>query len=89
MHLLFCFCPLSSFPPLFRSSLHFLASELWKTLVVIVVLIPLALRGVRFRADNASALLRRNLAIYGLGGLVVPFLGIKLIDLLIVALGVS
>ena len=57
--------------------------------LVIVVLIPLALRGVRFRADNASALLRRNLAIYGLGGLVVPFLGIKLIDLLIVALGVS
>ena len=46
-------------------------------------------RDVRFRADNASALLRRNLAIYGLGGLVVPFLGIKLIDLLIVALGVS
>ncbi|WP_283611257.1 potassium-transporting ATPase subunit KdpB [Mycolicibacterium poriferae] len=57
--------------------------------LVIVVLIPLALRGVRFRADSASALLRRNLAIYGLGGLVVPFLGIKFIDLLIVALGVS
>ena len=57
--------------------------------VVIVILIPLALRGVRFRADNASALLRRNLAIYGVGGLVVPFLGIKLIDLLIVALGGS
>ena len=57
--------------------------------LVIVVLIPLALRGVRFRADSASALLRRNLAIYGLGGLVVPFLGIKFIDLLIVAMGVS
>ncbi|WP_370333471.1 potassium-transporting ATPase subunit KdpB [Mycolicibacterium hippocampi] len=57
--------------------------------LVIVVLIPLALRGVRFRAETASALLRRNLAIYGVGGLIVPFIGIKLIDLLIVFLGVS
>lgn len=51
--------------------------------------IPLALRGVRFRAESASAMLRRNLLIYGLGGLVVPFIGIKLVDLVIVALGVS
>jgi potassium-transporting ATPase ATP-binding subunit len=47
-------------------------------------LIPLALRGVRYRPGSASSLLRRNLLIYGLGGLVAPFIGIKLIDLLIV-----
>ena len=57
--------------------------------LVIVALIPLALRGVRFRAMSASAVLRRNIAIYGLGGLVVPFVGIKLIDVAITALGVS
>ncbi|MGK5679734.1 potassium-transporting ATPase subunit KdpB [Actinoplanes sp. URMC 104] len=51
--------------------------------LVIVALIPLALRGVRYRPSSASALLRRNLWIYGLGGVIVPFLGIKLIDLLI------
>ncbi len=53
--------------------------------LVIVALIPLALRGVRFRPLTAAALLRRNLFIYGLGGLVVPFLGIKLIDLAVAA----
>ncbi|BCY06894.1 potassium-transporting ATPase subunit KdpB [Actinoplanes sp. L3-i22] len=51
--------------------------------VVIVFLIPLALRGVRYRPSSASALLRRNLLIYGLGGVVAPFLGIKLIDLFV------
>ncbi|RDV43142.1 K(+)-transporting ATPase subunit B [Leifsonia sp. ku-ls] len=51
--------------------------------LIIVVLIPLALRGVRYRATSASALLRSNLLIYGLGGIVVPFIGIKLIDLLV------
>ncbi|XVU25283.1 potassium-transporting ATPase subunit KdpB [Actinoplanes sp. CA-054009] len=51
--------------------------------LVIVALIPLALRGVRYRPSSASALLRRNLWIYGLGGVIVPFLGIKLIDLII------
>ncbi|MER7415923.1 potassium-transporting ATPase subunit KdpB [Micromonospora peucetia] len=51
--------------------------------VVIVALIPLALRGVRYRPASASKLLSRNLLIYGLGGIVVPFIGIKLIDLLI------
>jgi K+-transporting ATPase ATPase B chain len=56
--------------------------------VIIVFLIPLALRGVKFRALSASAILRRNLLIYGLGGLITPFIGIKLIDLLITALGV-
>jgi K+-transporting ATPase ATPase B chain len=56
--------------------------------VIIVVLIPLALRGVRFRAMSAAAVLRRNLLIYGLGGIVAPFVGIKLIDL-VVSLGVK
>jgi K+-transporting ATPase ATPase B chain len=51
--------------------------------VVIVVLIPLALRGVRYTPGSASALLRRNLLVYGLGGIVVPFIGIKLIDLVV------
>jgi len=51
--------------------------------LIIVVLVPLALRGVKFRAIGAAALLRRNLVIYGLGGIVVPFIGIKAIDLLL------
>jgi K+-transporting ATPase ATPase B chain len=51
--------------------------------LVIVALIPLALRGVRYTPSSASALLRRNLWIYGLGGVLAPFLGIKLIDLLV------
>jgi K+-transporting ATPase ATPase B chain len=56
--------------------------------LVIVALIPLALRGVKFRAAGAASVLRRNLLIYGLGGLIAPFIGIKLIDLIITALGV-
>jgi K+-transporting ATPase ATPase B chain len=55
--------------------------------LIIVALIPLALRGVRYRPADAATLLRRNLAIYGVGGLLAPFLGIKLIDLAINALG--
>jgi len=51
--------------------------------LIIVVLIPLALRGVRYRPSSASALLRRNLLVYGLGGIVTPFAGIWLIDLLV------
>ncbi len=51
--------------------------------LVIVALIPLALRGVRYTPSSASAMLRRNLAIYGLGGIVAPFVGIKLLDLLV------
>jgi potassium-transporting ATPase ATP-binding subunit len=51
--------------------------------LIIVVLIPLALRGVRYRPSSASALLRRNLLVYGLGGVVTPFAGIWLIDLLV------
>ena len=57
--------------------------------LIIVVLIPLALKGVKFRALGAAAVLRRNLLVYGLGGLIAPFIGIKLIDLIIVALGVK
>ena len=56
--------------------------------LIIVILIPLALRGVKFRALGAAAILRRNLTVYGLGGLIVPFLGIKAIDVVIAALGV-
>jgi len=55
--------------------------------LIIVFLIPLALKGVRYRPVGAASLLRRNLAIYGLGGLIVPFVGIKLIDWLLVAVG--
>jgi potassium-transporting ATPase ATP-binding subunit len=51
--------------------------------LIIPLLVPLALRGVRYRPVGATALLRRNLLIYGLGGLVAPFVGIKLLDLLI------
>lgn len=54
--------------------------------LIIVALIPLALRGVTYRANSAVMVLQRNLLIYGLGGLIVPFIGIKLIDLLLVAL---
>ncbi len=55
--------------------------------LIIAALIPLALRGVRFRASSAIDVLRRNLLVYGLGGLVAPFAGIKLIDLVVNALG--
>ena len=55
--------------------------------LVIVALIPLALRGVAFRAAPAAVLLRRNLLVYGVGGIVVPFVGIKLVDLVVAAAG--
>jgi len=57
--------------------------------LIIVFLIPLALKGVKYRALGAGALLRRNLLVYGLGGIAVPFLGIKLIDLILVLLGLA
>jgi K+-transporting ATPase ATPase B chain len=57
--------------------------------LIIIALIPLALRGVAYHATGAAALLRRNLLNYGLGGLVAPFIGIKLIDLLVTALGLA
>jgi K+-transporting ATPase ATPase B chain len=53
--------------------------------IIIVLLVPLALRGVRYRAVGAEALLRRNLLIYGFGGIIAPFIGIKLIDLVLAA----
>jgi K+-transporting ATPase ATPase B chain len=56
--------------------------------LVIVALFPLALRGVRFRALSAAAMLRRNLLVYGIGGIVAPFVGIKLIDLVVTGLGI-
>ena len=55
--------------------------------LIIIALIPLALRGVAYRAVGAAALLRRNLLIYGVGGIVVPFVGIKLVDLFVTATG--
>ena len=57
--------------------------------LIIVVLIPLALRGVKYRPIGAAAILRRNLLIYGLGGIIAPFVGIKLIDLLVNAIGLA
>ena len=57
--------------------------------LIIVALVPLALRGVKFRAEAASEVLKRNLLIYGLGGLIAPFIGIKLIDIVVTALGVK
>jgi K+-transporting ATPase ATPase B chain len=55
--------------------------------LIIILLIPLALRGVQYKALGAATVLRRNLLIYGLGGIIVPFVGIKLIDLLITSIG--
>ena len=55
--------------------------------LIIIALIPLALRGIKYRPLSAETLLRRNLLVYGFGGLVVPFIGIKIIDVIIVALG--
>jgi len=54
-----------------------------------VALIPLALRGVKYRPLGASALLRRSVLIYGLGGVVAPFAGIKLVDLVLQAIGLT
>ena len=55
--------------------------------LIIVALIPLALKGVKYRAEGAGTLLRRNLLIYGLGGIIVPFIGIKAIDMIVTAIG--
>jgi K+-transporting ATPase ATPase B chain len=57
--------------------------------LVIIALVPLALRGVRYRPDGAAAVLSRNLWIYGVGGIIVPFIGIKIIDLVLVILGLT
>jgi K+-transporting ATPase ATPase B chain len=57
--------------------------------LIIIVLIPLALRGVQYKAMSAESLLRRNLLIYGVGGVIVPFIGIKIIDLIVRAVGLA
>ena len=57
--------------------------------LIIIALIPLALRGVRYRPLGAAGLLRRNLLIYGVGGVIAPFIGIKLIDMLLTRLGMA
>ena len=57
--------------------------------LIIIALIPLALRGVQYRPTGAASILRRNLLIYGLGGILVPFIGIKLIDLAVTAIGLA
>ena len=57
--------------------------------LIIVALVPLALRGIKYRPQGAAALLRRNLLIYGVGGIIVPFIGIKAIDVVITALGLA
>ena len=57
--------------------------------IIILLLIPTALKGVKYRPVGADALLRRNLLIWGLGGVIAPFIGIKLIDLVLVALHLS
>jgi potassium-transporting ATPase ATP-binding subunit len=57
--------------------------------LVIIALIPLALKGVAYRPLGAAAILRRNLLVYGIGGLIVPFVGIKLIDLILVGLNLA
>ena len=54
--------------------------------LIIPALIPLALKGVKYRAVGAASVLRRNMLVYGIGGLLLPFVGIKLIDLLLVSL---
>jgi len=66
-----------------------IASAVIFNAVIIVMLIPLALRGVKFRAESAALVLRRNLLIYGVGGIIAPFVGIKLIDMVLTALGAN
>ena len=57
--------------------------------LIIIALVPLSLKGVAYEPIGAAAILRKNLLIYGLGGLIVPFVGIKIIDMLIVLLGLA
>ena len=57
--------------------------------LIIIALIPLALRGVKYRPVSAFRLLSRNLLIYGIGGVIIPFLGIKAIDMLITSIGLA
>jgi K+-transporting ATPase ATPase B chain len=84
---------LTAFPPLaalnvmnLRSPESAILSAVIFNALVIVALVPLALKGIRYRPEGAAVLLRRNLLIYGVGGVVVPFIGIKAIDVIITAL---
>jgi K+-transporting ATPase ATPase B chain len=80
----------STYPELARLNVMGLSSGILSAVIfnalIIVVLIPLALKGVKYRAVGAATLLRTNLLVYGLGGLLVPFVGIKVIDLILVGL---
>ena len=55
--------------------------------IIIILLIPLALKGVKYRPEGAAEILKRNITIYGLGGLIVPFIGIKVIDIILTTIG--
>jgi K+-transporting ATPase ATPase B chain len=57
--------------------------------LIIIALIPLALKGVKYRPMSAAALLRRNMLVYGLGGIIAPFIGIKIIDVIVHAIGLA
>jgi K+-transporting ATPase ATPase B chain len=57
--------------------------------LIIIALVPLALRGIKYRPLGAAAVLRRNLVIYGVGGVIIPFIGIKIIDMIITAVGLA
>ncbi len=72
-----------------RTSQSAILSAVIFNALVIVALIPLALKGVKYRPMSASSLLQRNLLVYGLGGIIVPFVGIKLIDMIVTALGLA
>jgi K+-transporting ATPase ATPase B chain len=83
----------STYPVLDRLNFMHLQSAILSAVIfnalIIVALIPLALRGVPYRPLGAARLLRDNLLIYGVGGLIAPFIGIKVIDMFLVALGLS
>jgi len=87
---------MATFPaiaPLNIMRLHTPTSAIFSAVIfnalIIIALIPLALRGVIYKPIGPLAMLRRNLLIYGLGGVIVPFLGIKIIDLVITALALA
>src|SRR3984957_11039188 len=72
-----------------RSSESAILSAIIFNALIIIALIPLSLRGVRYRPAGAASILRRNLWLYGVGGIIVPFIGIKLIDLIVTAIGLA
>ena len=72
----------------FQRNLPIMAAIIYNALII-VALIPLALRGVKYREASSQSLLSRNLLVYGLGGIVLPFVVIKLLDMMLTALGVA